>query len=186
MGPMTARTHLRSAAAGNQRRGAREDPDAGAHRALRLARPRRGDDLHPERERRLPERERQACRDRSRDRGRDHGAIRADGHGDPAHPRRARLDRRREPVPRSRGASPRSSTSSSSTGSRRRPRSPASTRIARRATCSHAAGREIYLRFPAGSGKTKLTLDWFERQLGVKGTARNWNTLLKLIALTEA
>ncbi len=49
-----------------------------------------------------------------------------------------------------------------------------------------AAGREIYLRFPAGSGKTKLTLDWFERQLGVKGTARNWNTLLRLIALTGA
>ena len=49
-----------------------------------------------------------------------------------------------------------------------------------------AAGREIYLRFPTGSGKTKLTLDWFERKLGVKGTARNWNTLLKLIALTEA
>lgn len=49
-----------------------------------------------------------------------------------------------------------------------------------------AAGREVYLRFPAGSGRTKLTLDWFERQLGVKGTARNWNTLLKLIALTEA
>jgi uncharacterized protein (DUF1697 family) len=50
----------------------------------------------------------------------------------------------------------------------------------------HAAGREVYLRYPAGSGKTKLTLDWFERQLGVKGTARNWNTLLRLIALTEA
>jgi uncharacterized protein (DUF1697 family) len=48
-----------------------------------------------------------------------------------------------------------------------------------------AMGTEIYLRFPAGSGKTKLTLDWFERQLDVKGTARNWNTLLKLIALTE-
>jgi uncharacterized protein (DUF1697 family) len=50
----------------------------------------------------------------------------------------------------------------------------------------HPAGREIYLRFASGAGRTKLTLDWFERQLGVKGTARNWNTLLKLIALTEA
>lgn len=49
----------------------------------------------------------------------------------------------------------------------------------------HPAGRELYLRFPEGSGRTKLTLDWFERRLGVKGTARNWNTLLKLIALTE-
>jgi uncharacterized protein (DUF1697 family) len=45
--------------------------------------------------------------------------------------------------------------------------------------------REIYLHFPAGSGRTKLTLDYFEKRLGVRGTARNWNTLLKLIELTS-
>jgi uncharacterized protein (DUF1697 family) len=48
----------------------------------------------------------------------------------------------------------------------------------------HAAGRELYLYFPNGSGRTKLTLDYFERRLGVTGTARNWNTLLKLVELT--
>jgi uncharacterized protein (DUF1697 family) len=48
------------------------------------------------------------------------------------------------------------------------------------------SGREIYLRYAAGAGTSKLTLDWFERQLGAKGTARNWNTLLKLIALSES
>jgi uncharacterized protein (DUF1697 family) len=44
-------------------------------------------------------------------------------------------------------------------------------------------GREIYLLFPNGYGRTKLTIDYFERKLGVDATARNWNTLLKLIDL---
>jgi uncharacterized protein (DUF1697 family) len=47
-------------------------------------------------------------------------------------------------------------------------------------------GREIYVSFAHGAGRTKLTLDWFERRLGVAGTQRNWNTLLKLIDLTAA
>jgi uncharacterized protein (DUF1697 family) len=46
------------------------------------------------------------------------------------------------------------------------------------------AGSEIYLRYPHGSGRSKLTLDYFERRLEVAGTARNWNTLLKLIELS--
>ena len=45
-------------------------------------------------------------------------------------------------------------------------------------------GRELYLDYPNGSGRTKLTLDYLERRLGVKGTARNWNTVLKLVELT--
>jgi uncharacterized protein (DUF1697 family) len=47
----------------------------------------------------------------------------------------------------------------------------------------HLAGRELYLHLPNGSGRTKLTLDYFERMLGIEGTARNWNTLLRLRAL---
>ncbi len=46
------------------------------------------------------------------------------------------------------------------------------------------SGREIYLHYPNGSGRSKLTLGYFERRLGVSGTTRNWNTLLKLIELT--
>jgi uncharacterized protein (DUF1697 family) len=42
------------------------------------------------------------------------------------------------------------------------------------------SGREIFIHYRHGSGRSKLTLDWFERSLGVAGTARNWNTLLKL------
>lgn len=45
-------------------------------------------------------------------------------------------------------------------------------------------GREIYLHLPNGAGRSKLTLDYFERRLGVDATARNWKTLVKLLALT--
>jgi uncharacterized protein (DUF1697 family) len=47
------------------------------------------------------------------------------------------------------------------------------------------SGGQIYLHYPNGAGRTKFSLDYFERRLGVAGTARNWQTLLKLIALTE-
>jgi uncharacterized protein (DUF1697 family) len=46
-------------------------------------------------------------------------------------------------------------------------------------------GRELYLDLGNGAGRTKLTLDYLERKLGVKGTARNWNTALKLVELTS-
>jgi uncharacterized protein (DUF1697 family) len=45
-------------------------------------------------------------------------------------------------------------------------------------------GREIYLHLPNGAGRTKLTIDYFERRLGVKATHRNWNTLNRLIELS--
>ncbi|HWM14853.1 MAG TPA: DUF1697 domain-containing protein, partial [Gaiellaceae bacterium] len=38
-------------------------------------------------------------------------------------------------------------------------------------------GREIYLHTPNGFGRSKLTVDYFERRLGVAGTARNWKTV---------
>jgi uncharacterized protein (DUF1697 family) len=44
-------------------------------------------------------------------------------------------------------------------------------------------GRELYLRLGNGAGRTKLTLDWIEKQLGVRGTGRNWNTVTKLAEL---
>jgi uncharacterized protein (DUF1697 family) len=46
-------------------------------------------------------------------------------------------------------------------------------------------GREVYLRFPNGYGRTKLSGDYFERVLGVAATARNWKTLLKLVELAS-
>lgn len=47
-------------------------------------------------------------------------------------------------------------------------------------------GKEVYLHFPGGAGRTKLTIDYFERNLGVAATNRNWNTLRKLIELGKA
>lgn len=44
-------------------------------------------------------------------------------------------------------------------------------------------GREIFLCCPNGVGRTKLTNAWFDRQLGVVSTARNWRTLETLIEM---
>jgi uncharacterized protein (DUF1697 family) len=47
------------------------------------------------------------------------------------------------------------------------------------------SGTDLYLDLATGAGRTKLSLDYLERRLGVKGTARNWNTVLKLAELTR-
>ena len=47
------------------------------------------------------------------------------------------------------------------------------------------AGREIYLSYPDGSGRSRLTLDYLEKKLGVTGTARNWRTVQRLAARLE-
>jgi uncharacterized protein (DUF1697 family) len=45
-------------------------------------------------------------------------------------------------------------------------------------------GREAYLWCPNGAADTRLTGAFVEKQLGVAATARNWNTVGKLAALT--
>ncbi len=45
------------------------------------------------------------------------------------------------------------------------------------------SGCEIYVEYPNGSGRSKLDLAYFEKVLGVAGTARNWNTVAKLAEL---
>lgn len=45
--------------------------------------------------------------------------------------------------------------------------------------------RHAYFLYPDGMGTSKLTLALIEKKLGTTGTARNWNTVLKLGALTE-
>ena len=44
-------------------------------------------------------------------------------------------------------------------------------------------GRAVYIVYPDGMGESKLTNTVVERALGVRATARNWNTVLKLAAL---
>lgn len=49
-----------------------------------------------------------------------------------------------------------------------------------------AGGRELYIVYPDGIARSKLTVAAIERTLATRGTARNWNTVLKLEALAAA
>lgn len=46
-----------------------------------------------------------------------------------------------------------------------------------------AIGRTLYLHYPEGAGRSKLTNALIERKLEDRGTARNWNTVKKIEAL---
>lgn len=46
------------------------------------------------------------------------------------------------------------------------------------------AGREVYVTYPNGSGRSKLTIDVFERAWSVTATARNLNTVRELARLS--
>jgi uncharacterized protein (DUF1697 family) len=48
----------------------------------------------------------------------------------------------------------------------------------------HIGKREIYLWHPNGIHKSRLTNELSDRNLGVLATARNWNTVLKLLAMS--
>ncbi|HSC14632.1 MAG TPA: DUF1697 domain-containing protein [Gammaproteobacteria bacterium] len=47
-------------------------------------------------------------------------------------------------------------------------------------------GPEIYLYYPDGVGRSKLTSGVIESKLDTSGTARNWNTLIKLVETGRA
>ena len=47
-------------------------------------------------------------------------------------------------------------------------------------------GQEVYLHCPNGYGRSKLTNAYFEKQLGVAATTRNWKTVTKLAELAGA
>ena len=47
-------------------------------------------------------------------------------------------------------------------------------------------GRQIYIVYPNGAGTSKLTGALIERKLATRGTARNWNTVMKIAALLES
>jgi uncharacterized protein (DUF1697 family) len=50
----------------------------------------------------------------------------------------------------------------------------------------HAHGRVLYVVYPDGMGRSKLTHMMIEKALGTRGTARNWNTVMKLRTLASA
>ena len=45
--------------------------------------------------------------------------------------------------------------------------------------------RELYIYFPDGQGRSKLSMAAVERALKVSGTGRNWNSVLKLLEMAE-
>jgi uncharacterized protein (DUF1697 family) len=46
-------------------------------------------------------------------------------------------------------------------------------------------GRELYIHYPNGMGRTKLPAALIERTLKTSGTGRNWNTVTKLLEMAE-
>jgi uncharacterized protein (DUF1697 family) len=46
-------------------------------------------------------------------------------------------------------------------------------------------GKEVYLLFPHGFARTKLTSSYFDSRLGTIGTVRSWRTVSKLLELME-
>lgn len=48
-----------------------------------------------------------------------------------------------------------------------------------------AGDRAVYIHYPDGIGRSKLTNVELEKRLGAVGTGRNWNTVTKLLAMTE-
>jgi len=46
-------------------------------------------------------------------------------------------------------------------------------------------GRQIYVRYPNGSARSKLTIDVFEKAFDVTATARNLNTVRKLAEIAD-
>jgi uncharacterized protein (DUF1697 family) len=47
----------------------------------------------------------------------------------------------------------------------------------------HVRGREAYIVYPDGVGKSRLTSALADRKLETRGTGRNWNTVLRIAAL---
>lgn len=50
----------------------------------------------------------------------------------------------------------------------------------------HVNGREIYLWYPNGQYHAKLGHPFLEKRLRLSATARNWNTVTRLLALADA
>jgi uncharacterized protein (DUF1697 family) len=47
-------------------------------------------------------------------------------------------------------------------------------------------GAELYIYFPNGQGKTKLSWAAVNKALGVPGTGRNWNSVTKMLEMASA
>ena len=50
---------------------------------------------------------------------------------------------------------------------------------------ARAVGKQLYVVYPDGVGRSKFTHALIERQLRTRATGRNWNTVLKIAALVS-
>ena len=50
----------------------------------------------------------------------------------------------------------------------------------------HIHGRELFIYFPNGMARPKLSVALLERTLKTSGTGRNWNTVTKLLEIAES
>jgi uncharacterized protein (DUF1697 family) len=48
---------------------------------------------------------------------------------------------------------------------------------------ARVVGRQAYIVYPDGVGRSRLTIALIERKLGTRATGRNWNTATKLGAM---
>src|SRR5207237_8032580 len=46
-------------------------------------------------------------------------------------------------------------------------------------------GKEVYIYYPNGIGRSKLSNTFLEKKLKIAGTGRNWNTILQLQKLIQ-
>ena len=49
----------------------------------------------------------------------------------------------------------------------------------------HLLGRELYIYFPNGAGKSKLAWSSVAKMLKTTGTARNWNSVTQMLVIAE-
>jgi uncharacterized protein (DUF1697 family) len=49
-----------------------------------------------------------------------------------------------------------------------------------------AGARQLYIIYPDGMGRSKLTTSLIEKRLATRGTGRNWNTVVKLATAAAA
>jgi uncharacterized protein (DUF1697 family) len=49
----------------------------------------------------------------------------------------------------------------------------------------HLVGRELFIYFPNGQGKSKLPWARVDKALQTPGTGRNWNTVTKVLEIAE-
>jgi len=49
----------------------------------------------------------------------------------------------------------------------------------------HLKGRELYIYFPDGAGRSKLPWSSIAKLLNTTGTARNWNSVTRMLAMAE-